>query len=627
MASKKVTPLLLAATVALAGATGTFVGAFSPSFAITSVDELTDVNQNHWAFEALRDLVEKYDVIEGYPDKTFKGNKAATRWEMAAALNALIKAVGQDLARLGAQKADKTDLQTLARLQEEFRNELAALNARTSALESRAAAIEAKNVEQDNRLTLLEKTQIHGDMSLGGFQDIGNNGPDFGRRDGFTDGLSMVGRVRLSLDVPVIEDKGEDSLVGEGRVYTRLVGAFGRNASIARSDGLNDGIAASSFSSPSWIAGDASSFNEGFFTNSRSGGGLNGAVGNTRSNLYIESMFYQQHFKAGIPFVTDFNLDVDKESDWAQTSNLYVGVIPWRSLFDKSPYRGYENNQFQNSSLVNTPGIPVNFNMPMVAYQIHQGLGKSANVELTTGLGSISAGNVYDGMNLTYEGRLNYITSFLGENYAKPGSFYAGGYHIWSNGSNGVQSALTTTNVAGVGGTPIGANSGAPLGGRYTVDGSTNGVYLGWNQEWFRGIGTTFNYVLNNLTSQNVAYSVLNANYGANPAFTQFGLVSNVKQAVSGVLSVPVSALLPGKREKDTLGVGYALLDLQQIGVQSVGSDQYKQRSEHVLETFYNWQINDAVSVTPSFQLIGNRFGQAANDLSYVIGLRTTFKF
>ncbi|HBB32401.1 MAG TPA: hypothetical protein DC064_11540, partial [Cyanobacteria bacterium UBA9273] len=41
-----------------------------------------------WAYEALRSLVERYGCIAGYPDGTFRGNRAMTRYEFAAGLNA-----------------------------------------------------------------------------------------------------------------------------------------------------------------------------------------------------------------------------------------------------------------------------------------------------------------------------------------------------------------------------------------------------------------------------------------------------------------------------------------------------------------------------------------------------------
>src|SRR4051812_40869371 len=113
MTRRTVAPWLLAASVFLTGAT-TLLGSVTPANAITSVEELRDVDSSHWAYSALADLVEKYDVIEGYPDYTFKGKRAATRWELAAALNAVMKAVGRDIARLGAEKANKSDLATLA---------------------------------------------------------------------------------------------------------------------------------------------------------------------------------------------------------------------------------------------------------------------------------------------------------------------------------------------------------------------------------------------------------------------------------------------------------------------------------------------------------------------------------
>jgi S-layer homology domain len=56
----------------------------------TSVSQLSDVQPTDWAFQALQSLVERYGCIAGYPDGTFRGNRAATRYELAAALNACL---------------------------------------------------------------------------------------------------------------------------------------------------------------------------------------------------------------------------------------------------------------------------------------------------------------------------------------------------------------------------------------------------------------------------------------------------------------------------------------------------------------------------------------------------------
>ena len=64
MKLRRMTPVVLAATVALTGVTGAFLSSMVPAHAITSVDELSDVNRNHWAFDALRDLVEKYIQVK-----------------------------------------------------------------------------------------------------------------------------------------------------------------------------------------------------------------------------------------------------------------------------------------------------------------------------------------------------------------------------------------------------------------------------------------------------------------------------------------------------------------------------------------------------------------------------------
>jgi hypothetical protein len=57
---------------------------------VTSVNQLSDVQPTDWAFQALQSLVERYGCLAGYPDGTFQGNRAMTRFEFAAALNSWV---------------------------------------------------------------------------------------------------------------------------------------------------------------------------------------------------------------------------------------------------------------------------------------------------------------------------------------------------------------------------------------------------------------------------------------------------------------------------------------------------------------------------------------------------------
>ena len=50
----------------------------------------TDVSPNHWAYTAVNNLVEDYGCLAGYPDGTFRGNEAVTRYEFAAAMDACL---------------------------------------------------------------------------------------------------------------------------------------------------------------------------------------------------------------------------------------------------------------------------------------------------------------------------------------------------------------------------------------------------------------------------------------------------------------------------------------------------------------------------------------------------------
>lgn len=65
---------------------------------VTSVSQLSDVQPTDCAFQALQSLVERYGCIEGYPDGTYRGNRALTRYEFAAGLNSCLDRVNELIA-------------------------------------------------------------------------------------------------------------------------------------------------------------------------------------------------------------------------------------------------------------------------------------------------------------------------------------------------------------------------------------------------------------------------------------------------------------------------------------------------------------------------------------------------
>lgn len=113
---------------------------------VTAVSQLSDVQPTDWAFQALQSLVERYGCIAGYPDGTFKGNRASTRYELAAALNACLDQISDRF-------ATKEDLATVKALQEEFKTELATLKGRVDGLEARTKTLEAQQFSTTTKLS------------------------------------------------------------------------------------------------------------------------------------------------------------------------------------------------------------------------------------------------------------------------------------------------------------------------------------------------------------------------------------------------------------------------------------------------------------------------------------------
>ncbi|MHC5729183.1 MAG: iron uptake porin, partial [Nostoc sp.] len=119
---------------------------------VNSVSQLSDIKPSDWAFQALRSLVERYGCIAGYPDATYGGNRALSRYEFAAGLNACLDRVNELIAADTSDLVKKEDLAVLQKLQTEFAAELTTLRGRVNTLEARTATLEKQQFSTTTRL-------------------------------------------------------------------------------------------------------------------------------------------------------------------------------------------------------------------------------------------------------------------------------------------------------------------------------------------------------------------------------------------------------------------------------------------------------------------------------------------
>ncbi|ACA99036.1 MULTISPECIES: iron uptake porin [Cyanophyceae] len=128
---------------------------------VNSVFQLSDVSPSDWAFDALRNLVENYNCIVGYPDGTFRGSRPLSRYEFAAGLNACLQQI-ERMIQSGTSEVTPEDLAALRRLVNEFEAELATLGARVDDLEGRVEFLE------DNQFSTTTKLGGEVIFNLGG---------------------------------------------------------------------------------------------------------------------------------------------------------------------------------------------------------------------------------------------------------------------------------------------------------------------------------------------------------------------------------------------------------------------------------------------------------------------------
>lgn len=210
----------------------------------------TDVPTDHWAYTAIQDLANKGFVV-GYPDGTFSGKRAVSRYEFAMAVSRIIASIqpaapaNVDLSGLDARiknlenapktggevvapdltgYASKADVDKVKRLVDEFRDELATLGVDVDAIKRELADIRTRVEALEAKVALLPEISVDSHYYVRAAQttkesdDVSGNPPADLNGNAISSSDNLLDSVRSLYDVNVTL-KGK---VGNGTV----VGVF-----------------------------------------------------------------------------------------------------------------------------------------------------------------------------------------------------------------------------------------------------------------------------------------------------------------------------------------------------------------------------------------------------------------
>ncbi|MCC5644502.1 iron uptake porin [Nostoc sp. CHAB 5824] len=211
---------------------------------VTSVSQLADVQPTDWAFQALQSLIERYGVIAGYPDGTYRGHLTMTRYEFAAGIKAALERVQELIASGVETQVTREDLLTLQKLQEAFAIELASLQGRVDNLGANTAKLEANQFSTTTKLTGLVVTAVTGGV-FSGDRIIDPKGAEITNENPNT---TFVYRASLNLNTSF---NGDDlllirldtgSALGDDNAAGFLEPTFGSALDFSYRSGINDEV-------------------------------------------------------------------------------------------------------------------------------------------------------------------------------------------------------------------------------------------------------------------------------------------------------------------------------------------------------------------------------------------------
>ncbi len=479
--------------------------------AVTSVSQLSDVKPTDWAFQALQSLVERYGCIAGYPDKTYRGNRAMTRYEFAAGLNACMDRVNDLIAASTADMAKKEDLATLRKLQEQFSAELATLRGRVDALETKTA--------------LLEKQQFSTTSKLNGEVIIGLAGVATGRISGsdISRNTVMGYRARLNIDT---------SFTGEDLLRTRIQ------------------------------AGNSD------FTNAATGiseGSLRTAA-NSRSGASIDALLYQ--FPLGKTTTITLEANAGAIDDFTDTLNPYLDGDGGSGALS---HFGTHNPIYY---LIGGTGIGVKHNF---GEKLELSAGCLAGSSTNSAASPTAGSGLFNGP----YGIIGQVT-FKPSSRLKVGVTYVNSYNTdFASAGSPTGSTLANPFTAGLGNT---SSNSVGLGASFQV---SNGLVVNVNADYTR---------TNVITVGDLDIW----NWSVGLALPDFGKKGNI------------AGLIVGMEPKVTTATGGLLAD--------------NATSIH-LEGFYQYRVNDNISITPGLIWLTAPDHNSANTGAIIGAIRSKFTF
>jgi hypothetical protein len=539
---------------------------------VTSVSQLSDVKPTDWAFQALQSLVERYGCIVGYPDKTFRGNRAMTRYEFAAGLNACMDRVNELIAASTADLVKKEDLEALKKMQEEFAAELATLRGRVDGLEARTATLEKQQFSTT--------TKLSGEVI---FSIAGAYGAAPGRDDANT---VFNNRVRLNLNTSF---SGKDLLITGLQAYNFGQGPSaltGGSGSLGGTLGYGDPI----FNNASQTyLGYAPQFPE---TNPQT---LGGGRGGNRLDVY--KLLYIFPVASKLTAFIGTNVEV---------SDAFPSILPWASegqgalsRFATLPAAHRVSGGTSQTGLAAAAGIIFNFSDTVDFRALYASV--NANIPNNAGFPGTPLGSgLFDG---SYVAAAQ-LTLSPGKGL-NIGLNYAHSYH---------QINILGTGLAA---SDIGANLFTPTAAEILTRGQGLGALGAIANQGIKmdTVGLTAAYKLSPQLSVAGSFSYIFSNLVDVDASTNFS---------SWMVGLHATDLF-NKRASAGLIVGQPLARVSTSG-RAVDPGN---RTPFQVEGFLNYKINDNISVTPGLFVIFNpeELSSSTSDTVFVPVIRTTFTF